>query len=159
MEPVLRIRFCAGCLAPLRAVKLMTFFTRVCVANTPFIDLKIEDTKYHCSHFKLIGFLLSWTFLNIILSPSPKASWSSYLNPVVWLERAYWYSMIALLPRENRSVWFGKLLVRGRQTVASLRTNSHKCCFVWREIVTETNASEGEDIFAVSEAQFLFNMQ
>lgn len=93
MFPIHKTYFCAGMIPPWRAVELMTFFTRAWATNTPFIDPKMEDTKYHGSHFKLIGFPLSRTFLNIILSRSLKASWSSYLNPFVWLERAYWYSM------------------------------------------------------------------
>lgn len=67
------------------------------------IDRQMEDTKYHCSHLKVMGFLLSWTFLNTILSPSVKASsLSSYLNPVVWLERPHWYDLIALSQHESR---------------------------------------------------------
>lgn len=142
----------------------MTFFTRVWDTNTPFIDLKMEDIKYHCSHFKLIGFLLSRTFLNIILSPSLKASWSSYLNPAVWLERAYWYSMITLLPSENRSVWFGELPVRCRQALANISKGQTQLLFSEELILVKgkwlgSHRPFKSFVIVVSEAQLLFNMQ
>ena len=82
MYPIIRTHFYARFLPQQGALELMTFFTRVWDADTPFIHLKMEDTKYHCSHFKLIGFPPSRTFLNTIHSPSLKTSQSSFLNPV-----------------------------------------------------------------------------
>lgn len=41
----------------------------------------MDDTKYHCRHLKMKGFPLNRTLFNIVLPPSMKALWSSYLKP------------------------------------------------------------------------------
>lgn len=146
MSPIFGTDFSAGCLPALRAVKLMTFFTCAWATNTPFIDLKMDDTKYHCSHFKLIGFPLSRTFLNIILSASLKAWWSSSLNPVVWLEKAYWYNTVRSYQMKTGLCDLANDLIKA-DTHCQHGTNIYKCCLVKGEILIKIHFSQ-EKVYA-----------
>lgn len=101
------------------------------------------------THFKLIGFPLSWTFLNIILSPSPRALWSATWTLFFWIEKGILIQAGCTHTkwRQESAIWqmAGERQTGREAAPTSNKTNSGKICIVREEILTETNASQGAD--------------